>query len=486
VAALLVVTSSLVAAPRHAGATPAFADVPAGSWYAAAAGWMRSTGLSTGYGGDATRFAPDVTVDRAQLATFLWRREGSPTAVRTNVFADVAGAAYHADAVQWLWDAGGTTGVSGDATRYAPGSDVDRAQAATILHRLDRGPVSVTSIFLNAGAGDPAHPSRTSVSPTTGPFRVGRTPGGGVKVEYLSDSWRTAFELVFGPAALPGPRDVLRPGPYPSASPRGTGSPLRGDLQATGPALNGACTRYRGEFRVLQAEFGPDGTVLRFAATFLRRCPTSPSAALRGTVYYNALPPFPVPADTDADGVVDTVDVCPALADPAQADADGDALGDPCDAQQEHVSVDLDNDAGDPIGAPLSQGPVTYRWLRTDADLATEASWNGPLGSPITSVNLNLADGASRWAFAVSDPQGIEVGTRYEVAVRPPGNAGTPGMSVRRDDLACINGLDGTFVVHELEMDGPTLRRFSADLVQQCVGWPGALRSSIRYFSTDP
>jgi hypothetical protein len=52
------------------------------------------------------------------------------------------------------------------------------------------------------------------------------------------------------------------------------------------------------------------------------------------------------PVDTDLDGVPDVLDNCPALANPSQADADGDGVGDACDVQDQDrdgISDDQDN-----------------------------------------------------------------------------------------------------------------------------------------------
>ena len=50
------------------------------------------------------------------------------------------------------------------------------------------------------------------------------------------------------------------------------------------------------------------------------------------------------PPDTDADGIVDAEDNCPADANPDQSDIDGDGLGDVCDACDLGPNVDADGD----------------------------------------------------------------------------------------------------------------------------------------------
>ncbi len=49
-------------------------------------------------------------------------------------------------------------------------------------------------------------------------------------------------------------------------------------------------------------------------------------------------------ADTDADGIADLLDVCPAVSDPAQPDRDRDAIGDLCDACPDDAPNDADAD----------------------------------------------------------------------------------------------------------------------------------------------
>ena len=56
--------------------SPAFADVPAGSYYHDAVGWLAAQGITTGT--SPTTFSPHDIVTRAQMAAFLWRFAGEP------------------------------------------------------------------------------------------------------------------------------------------------------------------------------------------------------------------------------------------------------------------------------------------------------------------------------------------------------------------------------------------------------------------------
>jgi uncharacterized protein (DUF1501 family) len=114
-----------------------FSDVPRNRYYADAVDWLANEGITTGVGGN--RFAPDDVVTRGQMATFLWRLEGSPAGSPAAGFSDVSGGRYYADAVDWLLYRGITTGVGGN--RFAPDDRVSRAQMATFLWRLAGSPV---------------------------------------------------------------------------------------------------------------------------------------------------------------------------------------------------------------------------------------------------------------------------------------------------------------------------------------------------------
>lgn len=121
------------------GGSPAagFVDVPAGAYYANAVNWLANQGITTGT--SPGRFSPDDVVTRGQMAAFLHRLEGSPGGAPVSAFSDVPRGAFFANAVDWLVQRGVTTGVT--PTRFAPGDAINRAQMATFLWRLAGSPV---------------------------------------------------------------------------------------------------------------------------------------------------------------------------------------------------------------------------------------------------------------------------------------------------------------------------------------------------------
>ena len=86
-----------------------FEDVPEGAWYYmdVAACYYRS--LMVGVAD--TRFAPDLPLDRAMVATIVHRIAGAPDAAGTNMpFRDVPAGAYYAQPVLWAYHAGVVNG----------------------------------------------------------------------------------------------------------------------------------------------------------------------------------------------------------------------------------------------------------------------------------------------------------------------------------------------------------------------------------------
>lgn len=113
-----------------------FTDVPADRYWSTAACWALDSGLTTGIGGDPTRFSPGGIVTRAQMAAFLWRSVEEPIGAPPAPFTDVPPSAFYADAVDWLAANGIVEGVGEGEQTFAPGNVLTRAQMATVLYRL--------------------------------------------------------------------------------------------------------------------------------------------------------------------------------------------------------------------------------------------------------------------------------------------------------------------------------------------------------------
>ena len=67
----------------------AFTDVPVDAWYANEVNWCRENGIMSGTSETEAIFDPDVTMNRAMLATVLHRVEGSPVVNYLMTFSDV-------------------------------------------------------------------------------------------------------------------------------------------------------------------------------------------------------------------------------------------------------------------------------------------------------------------------------------------------------------------------------------------------------------
>ena len=110
--------------------TSKFVDVPADQYYTKAVLWAVENGITDGV--DATHFAPGQTVTRAQTVTFLWRMMGKPVPQSSQTFPDVPSGEYYSDAVAWAVENEITNGMNGV---FAPKNDCTRAQIVTFLYR---------------------------------------------------------------------------------------------------------------------------------------------------------------------------------------------------------------------------------------------------------------------------------------------------------------------------------------------------------------
>ena len=114
------------------GGTNPFNDVAGSAWYRNAVLWLVQQGVTTGT--SPGRYSPDAPVTRGQMAVFLWRTAGQPTANSPQDFNDVPPGSYADKAVAWLAEQEITTGTRPGF--FSPNDQVTRAQMATFLWRM--------------------------------------------------------------------------------------------------------------------------------------------------------------------------------------------------------------------------------------------------------------------------------------------------------------------------------------------------------------
>lgn len=117
--------------PMPKSSSNPFTDVKPSDYYYNAVLWAVEQGITTG--ATATTFNPSATVSRAEVATFLFRANGSVKTTLSTVFTDVSADKYYADAVAWAAANNITSGVS--ATRFDPDASCTRAQIVAFLYR---------------------------------------------------------------------------------------------------------------------------------------------------------------------------------------------------------------------------------------------------------------------------------------------------------------------------------------------------------------
>ena len=108
-----------------------FVDVTEDSFFYKAVLWAAEKGITSGV--DQNHFAPFAACSRAQVVTFLWRAEGCPEANAANPFTDVVEGSYYEPAVQWAVENDITSGMS--ANIFGVDITCNRAQIVTFLYR---------------------------------------------------------------------------------------------------------------------------------------------------------------------------------------------------------------------------------------------------------------------------------------------------------------------------------------------------------------
>ena len=125
-----------------------YQDVTSDKWYASAVDYVSTTGLMQGSAG---LFRPGEAMNRAMLVTVLYRMAGSPAVEGTSPFTDVPAGKWYTDAVLWASKNGIVQGQTADT--FAPNASITRQQLATFLYRYAQAkPVqSNLSAFTDAG-----------------------------------------------------------------------------------------------------------------------------------------------------------------------------------------------------------------------------------------------------------------------------------------------------------------------------------------------
>lgn len=108
-----------------------FDDVARYDWYSDAVDYVVREGLFEGVSEDL--FDPNGNMTRAMLVTVLWRLEGSPKIYSYAGFDDVARGTWYTTAVAWAEKYDIVEGIS--ETKFAPNASITREQLATILYR---------------------------------------------------------------------------------------------------------------------------------------------------------------------------------------------------------------------------------------------------------------------------------------------------------------------------------------------------------------
>jgi len=109
-------------------------------WQNDAIAWMAKKGITTGT--SPTTFSPDLSITRGDFAVMLWRLIGEPTVNAAHPFTDVT-KSYQEAAIRWMAKKEYTTGTS--PTKFSPDATITRAEVATFLYRYSGSPAVVIS-----------------------------------------------------------------------------------------------------------------------------------------------------------------------------------------------------------------------------------------------------------------------------------------------------------------------------------------------------
>lgn len=117
--------------PTPEPVTLPYTDVNESDWFFDTVADVYQKKLMTGK--NATTFAPGETLARAQFATILYRMEDEPEVPFEARFLDVEEGEWYTEAILWAADAGVVTGYSNG--NFGPGDEINREQMAAMMFR---------------------------------------------------------------------------------------------------------------------------------------------------------------------------------------------------------------------------------------------------------------------------------------------------------------------------------------------------------------
>ena len=128
-----------------------FTDVQEGDYYANAVAWALKEGITSGVAAD--RFGVGSPCKREQIATFLWRANGSPEASKTADFADMTNNQVFNKAISWAVEQGITSGAGNN--KFGVGQTCTRVQAVTFLWNAAGRPTPEKQAAFSDMTGNP-------------------------------------------------------------------------------------------------------------------------------------------------------------------------------------------------------------------------------------------------------------------------------------------------------------------------------------------
>ncbi len=111
-----------------------YTDVTADYWAHPYIDYVKTHGVMDGI--SSTQFAPESTVNRATMATALWKLADKPVVTGEIAFVDVDEDTWYADAIRWAAKLGIINGY--DDTHFGPDDAITREQMALMLYRYEK------------------------------------------------------------------------------------------------------------------------------------------------------------------------------------------------------------------------------------------------------------------------------------------------------------------------------------------------------------